>query len=109
MGSEMCIRDRVWFVRQVEEMVRRRNRMFVVHAANVNDFKIGCRKIQFMYDTHLSKPYKGTLLAACMLDADNQLSNFTYGIVCGEKIEEWVWFLQMVAECLRGSYKRKES
>ena len=74
--------------------------MFVVHAANVNDFKIGCRKIQFMYDTHLSKPYKGTLLAACMLDADNHLFNFAYDIVCGEKIEEWVWFLEMVAQCL---------
>ncbi|KAJ8426909.1 hypothetical protein Cgig2_027258 [Carnegiea gigantea] len=99
----------VWFTRQVEEMVQRRNRMFVVHAVNVNGFKLGYRKILFVYDTLLSKPYKGTLLAACMLDADDHLFNFAYDIVCGEKIEEWVWFLEMVAECLGGSCKRKKS
>jgi len=64
--------------------------MFVAYAANVNNFKLGCRKILFVYDTHLKGPYKGTSLMACALDADNLLFNFAYGIVCGEKIKEWV-------------------
>jgi len=77
-------------------------RMFIAYAANVNGFKLGCRKILFMDGCHLSRPYKGTLLAACGLDADNHLFNFAYGIVCGEVIEKWVWFLQTVMECLGG-------
>ena len=65
-------------------------RMFITYTANVNEFKLGCRMILFMDGTHLSGPYKGTLIAACTLDADSHLFNFAYGIVCGEKIEEWV-------------------
>ena len=77
-------------------------RMFVAYAANVNGFKIGCRLVLFVDGTHLSGPYQGMMLAACALDADNHLFNFVYAIVCGEKIKEWVWFLEMVAQCLRG-------
>ena len=58
--------------------------------------------------THLSELYKGTLLAACVLDVNNHLFNFAYGIVCGEKIEEREWFLEIVAECLVGSCNRKK-
>ena len=64
--------------------------MLVAYAANVNDFKLGCRKILFVYNTHLRGPYKGTLLATYVLDTNNHLFNFAYGIVRGEKIEEWV-------------------
>ena len=60
--------------------------MFVAYAANVNYFKLGCRKIMFVYDAILSRSYKGTFLVTCALDADNNLFNFAYGIVCGEKI-----------------------
>lgn len=63
-------------------------RMLIACAANVNDFKLGHKIILFVDDTHLSGPYKGTLVAPCTLDVDNQLFNFAYGIVCGKKIEE---------------------
>ena len=56
--------------------------------------------ILFVDDTHLNEPYKRTLLTACTLDVENHLFNFTYGILCGEKIEEWGWFLKIVVECL---------
>ena len=36
------------------------------------------------------------------MDVDNQLFNFAYGIVCGEKIEKWVWFLETIVGCLGG-------
>jgi len=41
------------------------------------------------------------MLVACALDADNHLFNFAYAIVSSENFEDWVWFLQCVAECLR--------
>lgn len=63
-------------------------RMFVTYVANVNGFKLGCKKILFVDGCHLSGPYKGTMLDAYVLDADNHLFNFVYGIVCGEIIEE---------------------
>ena len=74
----------------------------MAYPANVNGFKLGYRLVLFVDRTHLSGPYQGTMLAACALDADNHLFNFAYAIVCGEKIEEWVWFLEMVAQCLGG-------
>ena len=70
--------------------VSRFNRKFVIYAANVNDFKLWCRMILVVDGTRLNGPFKGTLVAACTLDADNHLFNFTYGIVCGETIAKWV-------------------
>jgi len=37
-----------------------------------------------------------------VLDADNHLFNFEYAIVSSESVENWVWFLQSVADCLGG-------
>ena len=42
------------------------------------------------------------MLAACAVHADNHLFNFAYTIVSSESVEDWVWFLQSVADCLRG-------
>lgn len=77
-------------------------RKFVAYDVNVNGFKLRCRLVLFVDGTYLSGPYKGTLLTACALDADYHLFNFAYAIVCSEKIEEWVWFLEMVAQRLGG-------
>jgi len=65
-------------------------RMFVTNVDNVNGFKLGCRKISFVDGCYLSGPYKGALLTATALDADNHLFNFAYGIACGEIIKEYV-------------------
>lgn len=62
--------------------------MFVVYATYVNGFKLGCKMILFVYGTYLSKLYKGVMLVACALDANNNLFNFAYAIVVTEKIEE---------------------
>ena len=64
------------------------NRMFGAHITNVNYFKFGCRMILTVDSTHLSRPYKMTLLAACAVDADNHLFSFAYGIECNEKVEK---------------------
>ena len=76
--------------------------MFVAYGASLNGFILGCRKILFMDETHLSGPYEGTLMAAIALDADNHLFYIVYTIVSGETKEEWLWFLTMLQECLGG-------
>jgi len=68
-------------------------RMFVVYAANINGFQLGCRMMLLVDGCHFSGPYKGTLLAECALNADNHLFNFAYTIVSYESVEDWVWFL----------------
>ena len=37
-----------------------------------------------------------------VLDLDNQLFNFAYAIVSYESIEDWIWFLQSIADFLGG-------
>ena len=69
------------------------HRMFVTYAANINGFKLTYRKILFVDGCHLSGSYKGTVLAACVHNADNHLFNFAYSIVSSESVEDWMWFL----------------
>jgi len=78
------------------------HKIFMEYGTNINRFKLGCRMILFVDGFHLNGPYKGTTLAACALDANNHFLNFTYAIVSSETVEDWVQFLQSVAECLGG-------
>ena len=63
----------------------------MVYVANINAFKLGCRIMLFVDGCYLSGPYKGTMLAACALDADNPF-NFRYAIMSSKNVEDWVWF-----------------
>ena len=76
-------------------------RTFIAYTANVNGFKLRCRMILFVDGTHLSRPYGPWLLSMPWMQTTTY-SILRKGIVCGEKIEEWVWFLETIAECLRG-------
>ena len=77
-------------------------RMFVGLGASLKGFVMGCRKMLFLNGTHLSGPYKGTMLAAVALDADDHLFDVAYAIVGGETNEDWLWFLTTLHECLGG-------
>ena len=77
-------------------------RMFVAFGASLNGFILGCRKISFVDVTHLSGPYKGTMLAAVALDADNHIFDAAYVVVGGEINDNWLWFLTMLHDCLGG-------
>jgi len=52
--------------------------------------------------TYLSGLYQGTLMAVITLDALNYLFDIAYTIVLEETKEEWLWFLNMLQECLGG-------
>jgi len=77
-------------------------RMFVSLGAALKCFIMGCRKMLFVDETHLSGPYEGTLLVRVALDADNHVFNVAYAVVEGETNEDWLWFLSTLYECLRG-------
>jgi len=77
-------------------------RMFAAYGASLNGFILGCQKMLFVDGTHLSRLYKGTLMAATALDADNHLFDVAYAVVAGENKEDWLWFLTVVHECIGG-------
>ena len=74
-------------------------RIFVAYAANVNDFKLGCKLVLFVDGTHLNGPYQGTMLAACTLDADNHLFNLHTPLFVVKKLKcgcgSWKWLLSV--------------
>jgi len=76
--------------------------MFVSLGASLNGFTMGCRKVLFVHKAHLSGPYKGTLLVAIALDADDHLFDVASSVVGKEDKEERYWFLSVLSECLGG-------
>ena len=72
----------------------------MAYATNISGFKLGCHMILFLDSCQLSGSYKETMLVTYAFDADNHFFNFAYTIVSSKSVEDWVWFLQSVAECL---------
>jgi len=77
-------------------------RLFVAYGALLNGFILGCRKILFVDGAHLSGPYEGTILSVIALDADDHLFDVAYAVVSTENVDEWLWFLTVLHECLGG-------
>ncbi|XP_028784192.1 uncharacterized protein LOC114740238 [Neltuma alba] len=71
-------------------------RIFIAYGCCVEGFFSGARHILYIDGTHLSGPYKRTLLSASTYDADNELLPFAYALVNGETYEEWAWFPNML-------------
>jgi len=74
--------------------------MSVVYGASLNGFILGCRKILFIDGAHLSGPYKGPILSAVALDADDHLFGIAYAVVSAENVDEWFQFFTLLRECL---------
>jgi len=49
----------------------------------------------------LSGPYEGTILSAITLDADDYLFDVAHAVSV-ENVDEWLWFLTVLRECLSG-------
>jgi len=60
----------------------------VSFGASLNGFIMGCRKLLFVDGAHLSGQYKGTLLAAIVLDANDHLFDVACAVVRKEDKEE---------------------
>jgi hypothetical protein len=55
-----------------------------------------CRHIVSVDATFLTGKYKGTLMVAVGMTAENQLLTFAFALVDGENNESWPWFPRLV-------------
>jgi hypothetical protein len=67
----------------------------------VTDFA-HCRPIISVDDTFLTGKYKGTLMVAIDMTAENQLLPLAFALVEGENNESWSWFLCLVRKQVLG-------
>ncbi|XP_054817078.1 uncharacterized protein LOC129316709 [Prosopis cineraria] len=74
------------------------DRLFIAYGCCIKGFLQGTCPILFIDGSHLSGPYKRTLLAASAIDANNALFPLAYAIVGGETYDNWAWFLENVRE-----------
>ncbi|XP_028788261.1 uncharacterized protein LOC114744241 [Neltuma alba] len=72
--------------------------VFIVYGSCIEGFLSGARAILYIDGTHLSGPYKGTLLSASGYDADNDLLPFAIAVVKSENLDDWTWFLFKIKE-----------
>jgi transposase-like protein len=61
-----------------------------------------CRRIVIVDATFLTGKYKGILMVAVGMTAENQLSPLAFVIVEGENNESWSWFLRLVRKEVLG-------
>ncbi|XP_028767621.1 uncharacterized protein LOC114725290 [Neltuma alba] len=73
-------------------------RVFIAYGSCIEGFLSGARAILYVDGTHLSGPYKGTLLSASGYDADNDLLPFAIAVVKSENLDDWTWFLFKIKE-----------
>jgi len=61
---------------------------------------MGCQKMLFINEAHLSSPYDGTLLSTIMLDADT--TYLKLHMLSSKNIKELMWSLTVLSKCLGG-------
>ncbi|XP_028962300.1 uncharacterized protein [Malus domestica] len=72
-------------------------RIYICLGACKNGFKNGCRKLVGLDGCHLKGVFKGQLLSAVGMDANNQTWVIAYAIVELKNKDNWVWFLKLLA------------
>mgnify|MGYP001045679845 CR=1 FL=1 len=78
-------------------------RMFISFGAMITGFKRGCRPFIGVDGCFLKGPYKGVLLTAMALDANNGYFPLAYGIVEVENRDNWGYFFRALRICLDGT------
>ncbi|XP_028755677.1 uncharacterized protein LOC114715038 [Neltuma alba] len=73
-------------------------RVFIAYGACVEGFLNGARPILYVDGTHLSGPYKGTLLSASAYDTDDAMLPFAIAVVKGENLDDWTWFFHKIKQ-----------
>ena len=71
-------------------------RAFVCFKACWQGFLDGCRPYLAVDATHLTRRWRGHLVAASAVDGHNWLFPVAFGVVEAESEESWVWFLQQL-------------
>ncbi|GMI85406.1 hypothetical protein HRI_002209900 [Hibiscus trionum] len=76
---------------------RRFERLYICLQAMKDGFKAGCRPIIGLDGCHLKGYYKGHLLAAVGIDADDSIYPIAFAVVESENESSWGWFLELLA------------
>ncbi|XP_020415494.1 uncharacterized protein LOC109948013 [Prunus persica] len=74
-------------------------RIFICFKASIDGF-LWCRPMLFIDGTFITNKYKGTLLGATAKNGNREVFPFAFGIVSGETVDNWRWFLQRISEVL---------
>ncbi|KAK9283561.1 hypothetical protein L1049_011809 [Liquidambar formosana] len=74
--------------------------LFMACGCLINGFLSGLRPILFLDSSHLSGSYKGALVSAAALDANNHMFPLAYRVISLENHEDWLCFLQCVRALL---------
>lgn len=77
---------------------RRFMRMYVALGPLKKGFIEGCRPIVCIDACFLTGPYKGQLMAAVGLDANNGMWPVAYAVVEKETKKAWTWFLKLLVD-----------
>ncbi|MQM02623.1 hypothetical protein Taro_035398 [Colocasia esculenta] len=71
------------------------------HQASTYGFEVGCRSMLFLDETHIKQHrVQGVILAASVLNGNNELFTIAYSIADLETYDNWVWFLQSLKKTL---------
>ena len=68
-------------------------RVFFCLGACVRAFQC-CLPVICIYDTFLTRRYKGQILAAIGVDCNNQIVPLAFAFVENENLDSWYWFLE---------------
>ncbi|KAL9686602.1 hypothetical protein QQ045_030995 [Rhodiola kirilowii] len=79
------------------------NHVFWSFAPAIEGFK-HCHPIISIDATHLIGKWKGVLMIAVSLDAENEVLPLAYALVKGENIESWKWFMT----CIRSGITQRD-
>ncbi|XP_054778405.1 uncharacterized protein LOC129286470 [Prosopis cineraria] len=74
--------------------------LFIAYSCSIKGFLLGVRPILYVDECFLSGPYRGTLLATSIYNADNELFSLAFAIVGSETHNDWTWFLQNIKDIL---------
>ena len=76
-------------------------RIFISFGAMITGFTRGCRPFIGVDGCFLKGPYKGVLLTAMGLDANNGYFPLAYGVVEKENKDNWGYFFKALRVCLQ--------
>ncbi|MQM02811.1 hypothetical protein Taro_035579, partial [Colocasia esculenta] len=86
---------------EVDPETQRFKRFFICFQVFAYGFEVGCRPMLFLDGTHMKQHrVQGVILAASVLNGNNELFTVAYSIADSETCDNWVWFLQNLKKAL---------
>lgn len=79
---------------------RRFTKIYICYGALKEGWRKGCRPIIGLDGCHLKTVYKGQLLTAVGIDANNGMYPVAFAVVEKENKDAWIWFLKFLKDDL---------